>query len=471
MLPQAEQLDPVEAFAQQLGIRPDEDAEFGWLAEVGLQSPLPPRWTSHEDASTGFMFYVDHDRQVSSWENPLVPYLRRIVEIGRAYLQQRSEDFFEEQKGILWHQHKHELDCWHGPFADPEGRSYFVNETAGVSSWQDPRVDTQYIFELESGLLTTLAEVLPPPDPGWADNGESTPWKTNTGAEVLTLDDSLNDDTPTRASSGDLPERKLTRRLTQTMLDWSRNQNRDEHKTALEKMTQTATWLRSAQQDEKEAQRLQIMRKVEERKKRSQRRAARAARKFPGSRAAFSTQPLGPMPDTPGTLAGRRAPAMLDTGGDETPEGPTPAASPTAEMLGTPSAGPTPLGTPSPSPSHAAAAPPLPQGFTNPSPIPSPTHASPQPPSEPVEPQPPPPPPEPGAAAPILQGHDSGATTLFEEVLAKEEAQAKTPSPSKGASGQQLKGAGAQPSSNGREPSRLFAKLAAAAPAEPPGAA
>jgi len=42
----------------------------------------------------GFVYYVDHDRQASSWENPLVPYLRRLVEIGRAYLKTRTEEFF-----------------------------------------------------------------------------------------------------------------------------------------------------------------------------------------------------------------------------------------------------------------------------------------------------------------------------------------------------------------------------------------
>lgn len=45
------------------------------------------------------MYYVDHDRQVSSWENPLVPFLRRLVEIGRNYLKTFAVGYFEEQKG------------------------------------------------------------------------------------------------------------------------------------------------------------------------------------------------------------------------------------------------------------------------------------------------------------------------------------------------------------------------------------
>ena len=73
-----------------------------------------------------------------------MPCLRRIVEIGghgvislsrppwrkskcttlqgRNYLKCYSAGYFEEQKGILWHQHKQELDKWHGPFMDDSGR-------------------------------------------------------------------------------------------------------------------------------------------------------------------------------------------------------------------------------------------------------------------------------------------------------------------------------------------------------------
>ena len=41
---------------------------------------------------------------------------------GRNYLKSYSAGYFEEQKGILWHQHKQELDKWHGPFMDDSGR-------------------------------------------------------------------------------------------------------------------------------------------------------------------------------------------------------------------------------------------------------------------------------------------------------------------------------------------------------------
>lgn len=238
----------ITAFKQQLGIHFSEDAHFGWIAEVGLQSPLPPRWTAHSDAASGFVYYVDHDRQVSSWENPLVPFLRRVVEIGRNYLHCLSEGYFEEQKGILWHEHKHELDRWHGPFTDDEGRPYYVNSTDGVSSWQDPRIDAQYIFELESGLLTSLEEVLPLPQPntaGFGPGGE--PVRTQEGSEVLQLEKAV---------------RSTRKNKTLEIGTLAQKTAELEHKTIMEQMSSVAERLRGMQLDEEEAQRLQLSRKV-----------------------------------------------------------------------------------------------------------------------------------------------------------------------------------------------------------------
>lgn len=262
------------AFKQQLGIHHSEDGDFGWIAEVGLQSPLPPRWTAHADSNSGFVYYIDHERQSSSWENPLVPFLRRIVEIGRAYMQSQSEGFFEEQKGLLWHQHKHELDCWHGPFTDDEGRQYYVNSTEGVSSWQDPRIDAQYIFELEAGLLASLEEVLPPPVPDTPGFGsDNDPWRTHEGAEVLVLDGTAGSEPSAHADSpprqfpkgrpGSSPSRKCANFESLALMT-----AKEEHKTTLERLSVTAQRVMGLQQEEEEAQRLQFSSKVQERKQR-----------------------------------------------------------------------------------------------------------------------------------------------------------------------------------------------------------
>mmetsp|Transcript_69988 Transcript_69988/g.217305 ORF Transcript_69988/g.217305 Transcript_69988/m.217305 type:complete len:405 (-) Transcript_69988:144-1358(-) len=270
---QAAECDAVSAFKQQLGIHSSEDEQFGWIAEVGLQSPLPPRWTSHTDTSSGYVYYVDHDHQVSSWENPLVPFLRRVVEIGRNYLRQPQENFFEDQKGLLWHQHKHDLDMWHGPFSDEEGRQYFVNSTEGISSWQDPRVDAQYIFELESGLLTSLEEVLnqpgTPDTPGFGPSPD--PWRTAEGAEVLTLEGPGRQPGTAGSNSSARPG------LRSQLLSQAQMNAKEEHRSTLQKMTGAAGRLHVLQQDDLEAQRLQVSRKVTARKQRQQMLAAQAA--------------------------------------------------------------------------------------------------------------------------------------------------------------------------------------------------
>lgn len=311
---QPSECDAVSAFKQQLGIHPSEEASFGWVAEVGLQSPLPPRWTSHTDTASGYVYYVDHDRQVSSWENPLVPFLRRVVEIGRNYQKQPSGGYFEEQKGLLWHQHKHELDCWHGPFTDDSGRQYYVNSTEGVSSWSDPRVDAQYIFELESGLLTSLEEVLnqadspDTPGVGAANNGRH--WKTADGADVLTLD----------SPGTGLASRPVTGRpdkadLLTTKAQWNA---KEEHKSVLQRMSSTAARMHDMHQDDLEAQRLQVNQKVKARKQRQ--RLASTPEDVPVQPPTGSTVRIPQAPPMPGCappapLAPARPapPAPLDT--------------------------------------------------------------------------------------------------------------------------------------------------------------
>mmetsp|Transcript_36582 Transcript_36582/g.84108 ORF Transcript_36582/g.84108 Transcript_36582/m.84108 type:complete len:394 (+) Transcript_36582:85-1266(+) len=294
--PMSAPLDPdaLAAFMQQLGIHPSEADDFGWIAEVGLRSPLPPRWTSHTDESTGYIYYIDHDRQASAWENPLVPYLRRVVEIGRAYLAAPKDDqegFFEEQRGLLWHQHKQDLECWHGPFPDAEGRHYFVNSIAGVSSWQDPRVDAQYMFELESGLLTTLQEVLPPPSPttpGFGDWAQK--WNTADGAEVLTLVDTFVGKRSRHLGSA------LSRIAAGDDSEVARLAMGLEQRSMAEKLSTAAEQVGAAQRDAEEAQRLQILKKVEERKRRMRKAAAVAAAtsgsEGTGGPVASSTSPL-----------------------------------------------------------------------------------------------------------------------------------------------------------------------------------
>lgn len=189
--------DPaVEAMIQELGITASEEKDFAWIAEYGVQADtLPPPWTKHLDCGTGCVYYVDSESQVSTWDSPLLPCLQRVLDIGRGYLERPSEDYFEEAKMQLWSRLKADLNCWHGPLESPEGQPYFANSHTGQSSWRDPRVDTQFLFDLEGGLLDSLAESLPLPEdlevPCFGSKelrAAATMWRTDTGAEVLTLD-------------------------------------------------------------------------------------------------------------------------------------------------------------------------------------------------------------------------------------------------------------------------------------------
>lgn len=61
----------------------------------------------------------------------------------------------------LWNQFREQLTHWHGPYI-ADGRQYFVNSQTSVSSWEDPRIEAQYLCELQSALIQKLQTVVPP---------------------------------------------------------------------------------------------------------------------------------------------------------------------------------------------------------------------------------------------------------------------------------------------------------------------
>lgn len=240
-------------FMVDLGIEAWEEDEFGWIAEVGLLTALPPRWVSHQDPDTGSIYFIDTETQTSTWENPLAPHLQRVVEVGRMHLRNPVEGLFEEQRKVLWTEHKAELDCWHGPVQDDEGNSYFVNSRDGISSWQDPRISAQYLFDVQSSLMRHLQGILAAEAEEIGDFGGGTPWETDDGAQVLTLEG-----LPVSRINPGQRERRVTRAMQQT----------HNHTPMLEQMGSTAEWLHDARQSEEEIQRLRLIRKVEERRMR-----------------------------------------------------------------------------------------------------------------------------------------------------------------------------------------------------------
>mmetsp|Transcript_7930 Transcript_7930/g.12988 ORF Transcript_7930/g.12988 Transcript_7930/m.12988 type:complete len:323 (+) Transcript_7930:104-1072(+) len=241
----------IASFVAELGIEESEEDEFAWIAEFGLRADLPPGWSSRTDAESGATYFVDIDSLASTWENPLTPHLRRLVEIGRRYSEQKNEIFFEDQKALLWQEHKAELEIWHGPVQDEEGNSYFVNSRDGISSWQDPRLSRAHIFDLQCSLLRHLQTVLScPADSRGFEGGTS--WETADGAQVLTLD-------TTQVIQGS-PSRRLPRRVSLP--------KHDDYSFALKQMSNAAEWLHDARKSEEEIQRMKLLRKVEERRMR-----------------------------------------------------------------------------------------------------------------------------------------------------------------------------------------------------------
>mmetsp|Transcript_64 Transcript_64/g.177 ORF Transcript_64/g.177 Transcript_64/m.177 type:complete len:537 (-) Transcript_64:107-1717(-) len=244
----------VSAMAQQLGIDP-EDTQFRWMAELALQSPLPQRWSCNRDPASGLIYYTDVESQTSSWENPLIPYLRRVVDIGREFVQNQTPDFLETEKAALWQEFKDDLDGWHGPFGDPSGRTYYVNHRTNSASSADPRVDSQYIYELQCSFLDTLQEVLDsankpgtPGTPGshWG-SGEGLFSRVD-GAEVLTLD-----------GSPQSPQRPITPRLVKQL---QQNAQVVDHKSTLEIMSDRMRLFVNMRSHDEEAQRIMLSKKV-----------------------------------------------------------------------------------------------------------------------------------------------------------------------------------------------------------------
>lgn len=261
----------VTQFMKQLGIMPGEEADLAWVAELGLQSPVPPGWECHQDPSTGYTFYVDTATQASTWENPLTPALQKVVEVARTYLDMPSptENFFAEQKELLWQDHKGDLESWHGPYTANNGSTYFVNSSTGVTSATDPREDTQYIYDLQCSFLDSLAEVLPPPGgepgtPGRHWGGADTPSRAPQPPDILVLDDVTPPLSPVSAGvAGETTPRRRLNALMSVQVD---------HKSTFDKMRKQAELLWAMQSDEHEVQRLALAKHAKRRKAKLERR-------------------------------------------------------------------------------------------------------------------------------------------------------------------------------------------------------
>jgi len=278
----AQQVDPVDIFMQELGIEEYEFVHFGWIADYGLQDDvLPPGWTSHTDNSSGRIFYADSESGTTSWENPIADCLRLTIDLGRQYLQAPSETFFEDQMALLWDQHKRDLDAWHGPMTDDEGRYYYINSSNGVSSRQDPRQNTQFYWEVERTILETLRDTLVVPD-----EPEGLPNFGLSDEELLsrleTPDVYRCDAAPELESTlGESPSQwgGTAKRASQLQMEMARERteqagrvHREDLKAAYQQMIKSLDGIDYVIKDEAEAQRMLMTRKLRERRDRRRRR-------------------------------------------------------------------------------------------------------------------------------------------------------------------------------------------------------
>ncbi|EKX41766.1 hypothetical protein GUITHDRAFT_48426, partial [Guillardia theta CCMP2712] len=67
----------VTAFAVYLGMDPEEDEEFLWIAVEAMIAPLPKNWSEHE-ARDGRVYFYNRRTDHTQWEHPMDEYHRSL---------------------------------------------------------------------------------------------------------------------------------------------------------------------------------------------------------------------------------------------------------------------------------------------------------------------------------------------------------------------------------------------------------
>jgi WW domain len=149
------------SFLVQLSIEPLYDSDILFIPVLAWQQSLPPRWKVLLDSSCNEYYYVNSDEGVSQWDHPFLPYIRQLIQIAR--LLRPLPDFPPSMLESIRNQLKSELDAelvsWLGPFPTETNQTYYVNSNKNSSSWEDPRVDADLIFDLQVKILCELARI------------------------------------------------------------------------------------------------------------------------------------------------------------------------------------------------------------------------------------------------------------------------------------------------------------------------
>eukprot|EP00747_Dinoflagellata_sp_TGD_P168793 gnl/TRDRNA2_/TRDRNA2_196036_c0_seq1.p1 gnl/TRDRNA2_/TRDRNA2_196036_c0~~gnl/TRDRNA2_/TRDRNA2_196036_c0_seq1.p1 ORF type:complete len:371 (+),score=67.75 gnl/TRDRNA2_/TRDRNA2_196036_c0_seq1:100-1113(+) len=71
--------DDVDAYSEWLGMDPDKDQAYLWIAEEGLKCPLPHPWKVYA-TDAGEVFYFNHQTNKSVWDHPCDEFYRKLFQ-------------------------------------------------------------------------------------------------------------------------------------------------------------------------------------------------------------------------------------------------------------------------------------------------------------------------------------------------------------------------------------------------------
>ncbi|XP_022252627.1 centrosomal protein of 164 kDa-like [Limulus polyphemus] len=91
--------EDIALYGKQLGIDVDQEQHLLWIAEEGLQATVPPPWCPVEDPR-GRIYYYNQKTDEASWEHPLDPYYRSIVEQERQKSKSRENTLDISDQGF-----------------------------------------------------------------------------------------------------------------------------------------------------------------------------------------------------------------------------------------------------------------------------------------------------------------------------------------------------------------------------------
>ena len=83
--------DAVVEQARRLGMDPERDEEYLWLAEESLRAPLPKGWEIANDESRGLPYFFNESTGVTQWDHPMDEKYRDDFQRLKAFSERNDE--------------------------------------------------------------------------------------------------------------------------------------------------------------------------------------------------------------------------------------------------------------------------------------------------------------------------------------------------------------------------------------------